>query len=231
MADPQGNVPPEGTQGDNGNAPKYVTEEQLNRAITARLAAFGKSQEKVLGEFQTTLTGKLEELLKAAPVPTTTAESSKPAESPELKGALKRLAEIEAANKQIQAERDAERAKARDVALRQQLSDTLLKHGVDATRVKHAVGILVDSEKRVRFDEDGESLIFKDSDNTDVDLITGVRSWVKSDDGKFYLPPRGVNGSGDRGAGKAPQTAQKGGQVTAESLGDLLLQGRADGLF
>jgi hypothetical protein len=225
MADSQGNVPPEGTQGD-PNTPKVVTEDQLNRAITARLTAFAKAQEKSMTEFSASLMGKLEELVKtSAPVPPA-GDPKPPGDSPELKGALKRLAELEQTNKQIQAERDAERGRARDAHLRQQLSDALVKHGVDATRVRHAVGILIDSEKRVRFDDDGESVVFKDpTDNQDVDLLTGVRSWVKSDDGKFYLPPRGVNGSGDRGAGKALQTKQQTGPIpSAADIGELFLK-------
>lgn len=223
MADSQGNVPPEGTQGD-GNTPKYVTAEELNRAITARFSDHQKKLEKHLDGFSTSLMGKLEDLIKTAPPSSATAEPTKSAaESPEFKGLMKQMAELEKVNQRIQLERDAERTKSRDAALRQNLSDALIKHGVDATRVKHAVGILVDSEKRVRFEDDGETLVFKDTDNTDVDLLTGVKSWVKSDDGKFFLPPRGVNGSGDRGAGKAPMAAPKGNQVSPETLGQMLL--------
>jgi len=38
--DPQGNTAPEAAQGNPDDAPKFVTEEQLNRAITARFKGF-----------------------------------------------------------------------------------------------------------------------------------------------------------------------------------------------
>lgn len=225
MADPQGNPSPQDGQGNDG--PKYVTAEELNKAITARFTDHQKKLEKHLETFSGTLTGKLEELLKSVPAPksTDTADPPKSAsESPEFKGLMKQMEEIKRENLKIQQERDAERTKSKDATLRQQLSDALIKNGVDANRVKHAVGILVDSEKRVRFEEDGESIVFKDDDNTDVDLTTGIKSWVKSDDGKFYLPPRGVNGSGDRGAGRAPNIRNDSKAPTAESLGMALLE-------
>jgi len=226
MADSQGNVPPEGTQGNDG--PKFVTAEELNKAITARFTDHQKKLEKHLESFSGTLTGKLEELLKAAvPAPKSTDAADPPkadTDSPALRGMMKQLEELKRDNAKIQQERDAERTRAKDATLRQQLSDALIKNGVDASRVKHAVGILIDSEKRVRFEEDGDSIVFKDNDNTDVDLLTGIKSWVKSDDGKFYLPPRGVNGSGDRGAGRAPSTSNNSKTVNAESLGNLLLE-------
>ncbi len=226
MADTQGQPSPQDGQGNDG--PKYVTAEELNKAITARFTDHQKKLEKHLESFSGALTGKLEELLKAAvpaPAPTSTAETPKPADadSPALRGMMKQLEELKRDNLKIQQERDAERTRAKDATLRQQLSDALIKNGVDATRVKHAVGILVDSEKRVRFEEDGDSIVFKDNDNTDVDLLTGIKSWVKSDDGKFYLPPRGVNGSGDRGAGRAPNVTNTSKTVNAESLGNLIL--------
>lgn len=220
---PQGSQSQSG-QGDGDNAPKYVTEEQLNRAITARFSTFQKQVEKGVGEvIATTLTSKLDELKASLGTPSgdQSKESAKAGDvenSPLVKGLQRQLDEQKSSVAAMKAERDAEKARSRDQSLRSKLADDLTKAGLDPTRVRQAAGILIDVEKRVRFsDDDGDEIVFKDSTG-DVDLGTGLKSWVKSDDAKIFLPPRGTQGSGDRSQGKGTQNGK-----AAPSLGAALL--------
>lgn len=134
---------------------------------------------------------------------------------PKFKGLQKQLEELTKQATTARQERDAEKAKQRDIALRQSLSEHLTKSGVDPKYVKHAVGLLVDAEKRVRYTEDGESIAFRDNDGTEIDLPTGLKSWVKSDDAKIYLPPRGASGSGDRPGGRPAAPGASGSTSTS----------------
>ena len=220
MAESQGNGAPN-PQGE-GDSPKFVTEDQLNRAISARFGAFEKSfgskLEKTLGESLAGLSTKFEEALASvktdgAPKNEQKQQSSSVLDAPEYKGMQRELAELKKQTAEAKAERDAERGKVRDSSLRQRLGEELAKHGVDAARAKHAIGYLVDADKRVRWSEDGEQLVFRDADG-EVDLATGLKGWVKTDDGKLYIPPRGAQGSGDRPGGSVngqrQQTLQRG---------------------
>lgn len=220
---------PQGTQTQTGqgegDAPKYVTAEELNRAITARFSAFSKQIEKSLGDsIGGAISSKLEEL-KATLAPQGTDKTDAPKganieDHPILKGLQKQLADAQAATKRIEAERDAEKTRARDQVLRTKLTDELTRGGVDPKYVRQAVGFLVDVEKRVRFsDDDSEDIVYRDATG-DVDLTTGVKSWAKTDEAKIYLPPRGTQGSGDRSQGRP----QQGNSPQAPSAGRALLE-------
>lgn len=224
----QGNGAPEAPQGE-ASGPNYVTEdkfnEMLNRAITARLSSVEKKLGAQVSEAVNSLFPKLEELVQTKFTQTAPPSQGEPKleESPLVKGLQKQLAELQEQNKRSQAERDTERQRARDVALRQRLTEELGKHGIDSRYVRQAIGFLVDAEKRVRWaDDDGESLVFRDADGSELDLSTGLRSWAKTDDAKIYMPPRGVAGSGDRGGGVSPKQSQQGG-IQRGAIGKALL--------
>lgn len=214
MADPQGTPPPQGDQGQ-GDGPKYVTEEQLNtilnKAITARFTAYTKSQEKALEGLSAAISTKIEETLatRPEPVPGDTPKSGTIEESPAYKTLMKRLQETEAKQKQAEERAASEEQKRRDTAMRQRFAEQLAEHGIEGVRAKHAIALLLDSEKRVRYDDDGETLVFRGSDG-DVDLRQGLKDWARSDDGKHFLPPRGTVGSGDKPGGGAPKKGNDG---------------------
>lgn len=210
MDKPQGNGAPEAPQGE-ASGPNYVTKEEfnelINRAMTARFSAVEKRIAQQMAEALSGLGPKLDELLQAKlpQAPQAPAERHLD-ESPLVKGLQKQLAELQEQNRKSQAERDAERQRARDVALRQKLTEELAKHGVDARYARQAIGYLVDAEKRVRWtDDESDALIFRDADGSELDLPTGLRTWVKTDEAKIYQPPRGAQGSGDRGGTTAPK--------------------------
>lgn len=202
-------------------APKYVTEEQLNRAITARFADFQKKSEKGMAEAFGKFEALLTEKLSAAPVQTPKDEPK--GESPEVAGLKKQLADMQTSIKAANDKAEAERAKARDTSLRQKLQDSLVANGVDAKNTRAAIALLVDGDKRVSWNDDSDELVFRDSDNQLVDLATGLKSWAKSDDAKIYLSPRGSVGSGSApGSGsaqRAPSVNQPGSALPPGELG------------
>jgi len=212
-------VEPDDTGKSADPAPKSVTEEQLNKAITAR---FRKFEEKMETQFSAFATSSQEAVVKAIAdsmpkAPEALAATGKQSDSPELAGLKKQLAALEKDSQKLAQERDEERKRSKDSELRQKLNDELSKYGV--VNARHAVAFLVDAEKRIGWDEDGNSLIFKDSDG-DVDLATGVKSWVQTDDGKIYLPARGTAGTGGR---KPPtRTAQPTEELTRENVASAL---------
>lgn len=189
MADStQGTPAPQAGQGE--DAPKYVTAEELNRAITARFADFSKKSEKTLTESFGAFEKKLAELVAAKPEPQ--ADPAKPPsiqDHPDFKGMTKKLADLEARAAAAEAKTEAERAKGKDLSLRQRLADELAKAGIkDPTRAKHAARFLVDGERLVKWNEEGDALVFRDAEAGEVDFSTGFKGWLKSDDAKLYLP-------------------------------------------
>jgi hypothetical protein len=207
MADSQGNDPPQGSQG-NG-APGSITLEDVNKAITARFSAYEKKLDtkfaESFGGFETKLTellgAKLEELKPKADDADKKAkqEPASIEEHPQFRGLQKQLSEVKNKLEAQQKAAEAERAKARDVTLRQRVTERLTEGGIDGVRAKHALGYLVDSEKRVRFaDDKDDSIIFADANGEALDLETGLKGWLSSDEAKLYLPPRGAAGSGER---------------------------------
>jgi len=223
---PQG-TPSQTEQGK--DEPKFVTEEQLNRAISARLGDFGKKIEKQFetfgGSLTTSLAAKLDELVTGKLEALAPPEKSAPAkpqswtDSPEYKAMQRRL---EASEKQIEQERQekaAAAAKSQAQSLRTKLSESLAAGGISGKSLQFALGVLLDSEKRVRFDED-ERPLFKTDDGDELPLADGLKVWLKSDDAKVFLPPRGTTGSGHRPVATTPTNGTTG--VPAGQLGQRL---------
>jgi hypothetical protein len=111
---------------------------------------------------------------------------------------------------EARSERDTERARGRDAQMRQRLGDALSAAGIDGVRARHAVGLLVDAERRVRWSEDGTALLFRTDGHDELELALGLREWLKTDDAKLYLPARGAQGSGDRPGAQPPPRTQAG---------------------
>lgn len=198
----------------------------MNRAITARFATYEKKLDTKLSDSFSGFEAKLAEFLTAKTEETKApnAEAAKPPQSieehPQFRGLQKQLSEYK--NKVDAITKSAAEAEARskDVTLRQKLGEMLAEQGIDGVRAKHAVGYLVDAEKRVRYAEDG-SPVFADANGEALDLATGLKGWMSGEDAKLYLPPRGAAGSGERpsngavGArGSAPSDPKADAQAT-----------------
>jgi hypothetical protein len=197
------------------DAPKYVTEDQLDKALTARLRAVEQKVEKTVAQSFDTFSTKLKtELASLFPPPKAEAKADAKKEpvppDPELTKLKDQVTTLTQQAADARAERDTERAKARDATLRQKLGELLGAAGIEGVRARHVIGLLVDSEHAVRWSDDGDGLVFRTADRGDVELETGLRTWLKSDDAKVYLPPKGTQGSGDRPAIGGPSTRPTG---------------------
>ncbi len=197
-----------------------------NRGLTKRLKKFEKS---LLGTIETVLNKRDETLLAKltpSPEPPKAPQASEPAPAgtdPVIAGLQQQIEELKTDNARKDAIAANEREQRRHSALRQRLTDELIKGGTDATRARHAVGFLVDVEKRVKYAaDDSDELVFAAGDE-ELDLNAGIKAWLKSEDGKLYLPPRGVAGSGDRGGGGARPPSPP-GQPDRTSVSHALLR-------
>jgi hypothetical protein len=194
-------------------APGYVTEEQLQTALTARFRAFEQKLDKALtdglGSVGTKLRDELAALLPK-PEPTPEAEGNRVERNgeseptPELRKLQDQIAQLTKQAEDARSERDAERARARDSLLRQRVTDALSGVGIEGVRARHALGLLVDAERRVRWADDGASILFRTDSHDELELGPGVREWLKTEDAKLYLPARGALGSGDRPGAQPP---------------------------
>lgn len=219
----QGNSEPKSDHGEGeANKPVAMTAEQVNAAITARFKSLEKKVEESVGTMLTGFTSKLTETMtaqfdalkpKETPVVDKAKDATK-AEDPAVKQLREELAAMKQQNHRIDSERKAERAKARDATLRNSLSSALTSAGIPAPLAKKAVFELVDGTKRVSWQsEESDALVFKADDGEAYDLDTGLRSWLGTEDAKFYKPATGTTGSGARpgtpGGGKPAPTPQE----------------------
>ena len=88
----------------------------------------------------------------------------------------------------------------RDTDGRLALTLELEKGGITGARLKHALNHLR-AEGLAKLGE-GDKLIFAKGDD-EQDLAAGIAEWLKSEDGKYFLPPSGAGGSGSGQGGKA----------------------------
>ena len=184
--------------------------EIVNRAISARNKGFEKQIGEKLDSNLKEIRDSLSKIGEAREKPAKEGKKGKDDEDadPAVKSMQRELADLKGEVTRAKQIASDERAKNRNATLRSKVTDELAKHDIkDPTRVKHALALLVDSEKRISFaDDEGDSIVFRDSNDDSLDLPTGLKSWVKSDDGKHFLPPSGTRGSGDRPGGTAPAT-------------------------
>ncbi len=228
-----------GAPAPSAETPKYITEEQLDNVLGSRFRASEQRLEKtftqsIASSFDS-FTGKLKGEIASlfpAPKPPEAKPDAKKDKDPgvadlELKKLQDQIATLTEQAEQARSERDSERAKVRDSTLRQKLGEALAAAGIDGLRARHAIGVLVDAEKRVRWLDDGDAIVFRPGDREEVDLESGVKTWLKTEDAKLYLPPKGTQGSGDRPVGSAPTQTNTSGapdrKAAAEGLRRALL--------
>jgi hypothetical protein len=147
---------------------------------------------------------------------------------PKFVGLQKQVSKLEKALETANAQTEQERKTARGAKLRSSLVDALAAHKIDGTNATHAVGHLVDSAKRVRYEED--EIVFVDEDGDAVPLKSGLADWVKTPDAKLYQAPTGASGSGKRSTGNGSgspggNNAQNAYQKTGERLVDAIRGG------
>ncbi len=197
----------------------------LNKAIGGRIGELKKGLEGRFAEIQTGITtsfeskfnefGKLLETFKpsapdkaAKPGEQSAATVFKLEESPEWKASQATIAELKKKTADAEASTAQERAKNRASQLRSTLSEQLAKQGVPADRIKLAVGHLISAEQIVGYSDEGQgdSVVYRDGDGNEVSLDAGLKSFLRSTEGKLFLPAQnpGGSGSGPNGRGTAP---------------------------
>lgn len=194
---------------DEGDASeKFVTAEQVaqivNAAITARNRAFESKLENQFSELKSLLQPNKEE----SEVP--------------VKG-KKMTPEMEAVQNQIK-QLQAERAKARDMNLRNSVKEKLMKAGVNPAHIKALVAMHVDADKSIGYASDeSDEILFKGAD-THYTLDQGLDTWLKSPDAKIYMNPKGASGSGDRNYTNNNNFSGKNGKPSRGEVGNLIAQ-------
>ncbi len=229
--EPMGNGAPQASKGE-GGTPQGVTVEQVNeivsKAISARNKQFDSKIEKSFADLTAGLgdliSSKLEGLTKPNDTPPKPGD-----ETPQMKAMQKQLADMQKKLDAAESEKQASTQRARDKDLRQKLTESLTSAGITGPALKGAIATLVDGEKRVRMDDEGERVLFRGDEGDDLPLADGLKGWLKSDDAKIYLPPRGVGGSGQQpGGGNALRPGDKNNATTAAA--ELLVRHLGGGL-
>lgn len=244
-ADSQGSEAPEASQGSatpqGADASKGISNEDMNRAITARFKDFEKKMAAQLeqnlsgfgSKLEETLASKLAGILKPQPV-ADEVEAEKPtaqsvAKDPiaELQASFKRqLREQSNEVKALREENLREKQALREAKMREAVTNALAAHGVTGGRAKHALGYLVDVSKSIVMNEAGQPVML-DEFGDPVDIETGLKAWANTEDAKIYIPPRGTAGSGgsqQNNRGAAAASASPFSQ-TAQLLAEKLAQG------
>jgi len=113
---------------------------------------------------------------------------------------------------------EAEAARKRD-SLHTAAREALVKAGVPADRVRHAMATIIQDGVLAETSDGKPGWRGKDRFGVETVLPVedGARAWVATDDGKAFIPARGANGTGD-GAGGGP--GGHGGPTTVPKKAD-----------
>jgi hypothetical protein len=199
----------DGTEGDGDDGGEWsptkesiaaLVDQKVNGAMSNHLtrfrSSFGKDMETSFGNLLKPLSDQFAEL-KAAPPPGK--KPGKGEEGGELSDSVKellaksegRIKELEEKNRQESAARTEERAARFRDEERTALANVLRAAGVDELRLKPAVALLYTEDKRVARTEDGKIVmkVQKAGFVDDVSLDEGVASFLKTEEGKVFLPP------------------------------------------
>ena len=188
--------------------PEYVSKAELNATINGFRKSFLTDMKKELAELRAALPVQEEPPAKKAKVE---ADPEKEAIKQELR--------------QLREARETDLAVARNLKMKEVLSETLTQNGVDPRHLKHAMAFLT-LEGGVRMDEDGSVKMKLGA--LDYELNDAVKSWVKTEDAKLYLAPKGAAGSGQKGSVNSNQnpSGQMTKEVDWEAFKNKLLSGR-----
>lgn len=174
---------------------------QINAAISSRLKSFEKKFDEALSKL------------------TTKPEQQEGAQKEE-KVSNSELISLKKQFEALQKERDQEVSKRKDLDLRTSLKDQLQKAGVAPHMLKAATAILVDHDKLVGYNEE-DQLSFR-SDTGDLDLVSGVKQWLKSSEGKAFMSPKNISGSGEKSQSNSQALGNKVQQPTRREVAELL---------
>lgn len=227
----------DGSQGATAGKPlsvedvERITANVMNQTITARFKTFQKQLSEQLTEsFGASMKKQFEDFAAAQPNKGGKGGKGKEGEgagdagdgdqSPAVRSMKRQLEELTSELGKQKAAADAATQRERAGTLRQRASEALGSIGItEPARIKGALATLF-AEGRIAYDEDDpESIVFKDSDGSPLDLPTGVKAWAKSEDAKIFLPPSGARGSGDRPGQGLLSKQTNSGELSPTDLG------------
>jgi hypothetical protein len=139
--------------------------------------------------------------------------AGQPGQAPQNLEAIKLREEVESIKKDLlrtREEKEAQEQKMRQDEEERTLFDAIRACDVPVEMVE-AVGSLLLTRRKVLHRNDDGTIMFRvqRKDYTeDLPVKDGVKEFLKTDEGKVYLPPRNVGGSGERGAGKVKGGSQ-----------------------
>lgn len=197
-----------GDDKDDGDKGGGIDDAKLNGALDNRFSRFRKSFEKdVQGAIQGAI-GPIADQLKVLAEAKTKVEdtdaSTKAGQqaNDELKKALARIEELEGKNRDAEERATQTEAKRLRSEERTALTEALVQAGVDKSRMRAAVALIYGEDQAVGRDDD-KRIVFKipKAGYTDeVTLEEGISHWLKTDEGKAFLPAKGSAGSGAAGS-------------------------------
>ena len=215
-----------GTDGAGGDA-TTLTEEQLTEvdkrihgAVSSQLTRFRTSFEK---DLDGKLNGKLNPISESLKTLTERAETppdddkgkdkgTDDAATKELKKAEARIADLETKNRDAEAHAQSTEKKRLASEEQRALTEALREAGCDDKRLRGAVAVLYAVDERVGRDEEGNIVMKMQRAGyvEDVKLDVGIGEWLATEEGKSYLPARGVGGSGAQGSHAKQRTGKPG---------------------
>jgi hypothetical protein len=221
-----------GGEGDDGNnQPPAMTADEMKRLMGNMVNSAVNShfkrdsfQQLISSSVEKAVTGLLPKPEDPKPAP----EDPKPdARDAEL---AKMRSEQDKMRKALEAQREeaeTEKRKAREQAERSALAEALRSGGVDENRMRAAVAYLYLDERRIRRDED-DNIVMSFQREWGEELVPvdkGIAEYLRSDQGKVFLPPVEAAGSGNKG-GRPPNS--KGNKLSRseklEQLGQLMMR-------
>ena len=175
----------------------------VNSALTSHMKRVkpglgAEELEKFLEDREAKRAAEAEEKKKAGGGADDKTAAERIAEKKRLEAIEKKLAEAEAKSAALE-------KRATEEQRRANMSGALEAAGVKGVQVRHALRYL-EGEGLVKPNDDGQLVFVKRSGSgaeEEVEFAKGLADWMKTDDGKHFLPPSGAGGSGSGQGGKA----------------------------
>lgn len=228
-----------------GDAPKFVTEEQLNKAL-------GGYRTRIKKDFDSAITGlttKLSEMLGKGGEDQDagdendgddTADTGAPADGKKGKepaapkgmdpASLRRLQKAEREAKAARETADEEKrlrleaeAKTLRGEERKLLAETLKKKGVREELIDDIVTARMASGQIVRDPDDATRILWAKGKDDHIEIEAGVDEFLKTPAGKASIPAKGQKGSGQTPGSGANGKSEKSGGMSDEEFVDFVL--------
>ena len=208
-------------------ADEVLTREEMIREIDGRFNALTNAINAEQRKRQQSATKELEAALQKGIAPLAEQMAALQPQPPASEAAvdaqklqqLKYEAELKALRDEVVAQkaaREQEERKRLQQEERAALAGVLGKQGLDQARARAAIALVYTEEQRVKRAEDGKITfrIQTKFGEEQASLEDGVAEWLKTDDGKAFLPPTGAAGAGTSASGR-PAAAKKDAKTQA----------------